>query len=743
MRSSSCSAAAGVAAALLWLTCAVGTSAAPIVVAGDGLTEETWGKTAKGTWLVEHYSPYCGHCRSFAPKWKELVDTYSTAADLHDFHFAQVDCASNGDLCHSHDVKYYPSIFLYVDGAFVEEFEERRTLENLGKFVEEHYPVGAEKLQGEKEAQEAEDKDDAAKDWDAKEAELDEQTGMGEAKAPGKARLPKEQDDGGVQVPKPAALHVTDDSTAPRDPDLDDQPFSELLADAEKNGENEVLYPSKPDSLPLTDATTTSTQTPPSSPTSTAKFAPPAFVAQQPSPRSEKEEKPVVADGTVQLLKAEDVAALKAPEGAPAFVKYFANWCTHCKALAPKWVDLASALSTSVAVYEMDCEAEGNKKVCRQEGVKAYPTLLFYNKGAVAEYHGNRNVEAMKQFALKAMSATTMKPVDTVADVKHAVAADEVAILFLHKPSASNEMLSLAKSAAQSLLGASAGFYTSSSALLLEHFPLPSNADAAFFTFKSHSLTPYSSFALPQPNTGFSPAYRLKLTKQYLGAAKLPLVSELNGATFADLMPSEADLVDVKHSPPPLVGLVVLSRKGLGDEAFEEKKRVVAEVAKGWNERRRMSGEGTEGRDVLWAWVDGDKWAAWLKSMYGVRMGAKDGPRVVVADPKDLSYYSSTLDGQPLELTSSAIYELIEQGIYTGKAEAQSSRNGIERFGHGVVIFLSSVYASALAHPILTGIAILASWYLLWKLLKKLFTLDDPRAGAGHQYAPVRGPKHE
>ncbi|GAA5837555.1 hypothetical protein JCM11251_002012 [Rhodosporidiobolus azoricus] len=748
MLSSLASQRAGLASLAVLLSIATTAVAAPIVTVGDGLTEETWSVVEKGTWLVEHYSPYCSHCKSFAPKWKELVDTYSPAATLHDFHFAQVDCAANGDLCHSHSVKYYPSIFLYVDGEFKEEFEERRSIENLGKYVEEHYPVGAEKLAQEKEAEVEEGKRvDGVKDWERKEEKVDEQVGMGEAgKVKGKARLPKEGDgagEGKKGKPDLPVLHVAeDDEEGGEKASKSTTAEEELAEDAKKDGENDVLYPSS-DTSPSVDTATssTSTQTPPSSPTaSTSKFVPAPFVAQQPAIRSEqKREKP---DGTVKVLTKDDVAGLKDNDAEPAFVKYYAPWCSHCKALAPRWKDLAETLSTAVHVYEMDCDAAENKKVCHGEKVQAYPTLIFYNKGASVEYHGKRDVESMKQFALKAMASTTIKPLANQGELEHAISLDPVSILFLHPTSASKDDIALAQSAAKSLLGSTAPVYSSTNSALYTFFSLPAD-QPTFLTFKDGSLSPVSTFAVPSSLTGQSPQLRLAKTKQYLRTAKLPTVSELNGATYSDLMPPASALVDVATNPPPLVGLAVLSRKGLGPDGFKNALSLFEGVAKGWGERRRMDGaaDGDKKREVLWAWVDGDKWAGWARTMFDVKEGAKKGPRVVIADPKDLTYYATTLANEPLELTSSAVYELIEQGIFTGKATASSSRNAFERFGASVVAFFTAIWLTASSHPILTGLTVAASWYLLWKLLKKAFSSDGGVPGGGYQ--PVRGPKRE
>ncbi|GAA6057492.1 hypothetical protein JCM3770_000583 [Rhodotorula araucariae] len=743
--------------AVLVALCASGVAqAAPIAAVDDGLTEETWSRVAKGTWLVEHYSPYCSHCKAFAPKWKELVDTYKDPASAHDFHFAQVDCAANGDLCHSHDVKYYPSIFLYKDGAFADEFTDKRTLEALGKYVEDNYPVKAEKLAAEKEAKEADARAGSAEEeWDKKEEALDEQVGMGEGKdAPivaavedtprreegeGKARLPKEPSDDGAKAARPGLplLHVTDDEEVPV-PELkgvppgtpgDEAPLKAFVANAKSE-----------DGAPSTPVGTAklSTQTPPESgSTATAaasKFAPPAFVAQQPAAvekkRSEAHEWPAI-DGTVQPLSPADIGALRGEETPASFVKYYAPWCGHCKSLAPKWKELADALAPAgVHVYEVDCDASENKKACRTEGVKGYPTLMFYNKGVAVEYLGKRDVKALEKFAIKAMSATTVKKLDGESELKRAVREDEVVVLFLHSPETAKEDIDVAHSAAKSLMGSSP-VYDSSSPALLALFSIPAD-QPTLLTLKDHSLSASSSFALPLASSGLSSTKRLAATRMWLRSAKLPTVTEVTSATFPDLMPTEGN--------PPLVGLAVLSRKGLGDEAFESAKGAVGVLARGWAERRRTGAAG-EARDVLWAWVDGDKWAGWVRSMYDVKMGGRDAPALVLVDPKALNYWPTSLSGSPLELNSPpSVYELIEQGIYTSRAKPKSSRQFLDRIAHSTVDRFVALYDWCWAHPLLALLAVVASWVALWKMLRRAFA---PAGYAPVQGAAVRGPKRE
>jgi hypothetical protein len=38
---------------------------------------------------------------------------------------------------------------------------------------------------------------------------------------------------------------------------------------------------------------------------------------------------------------------------------------------------MATSLAANVHVYEMDCDAPQNKKVCNAENVRAFPTLIL------------------------------------------------------------------------------------------------------------------------------------------------------------------------------------------------------------------------------------------------------------------------------------------------------------------------------------------------------------------------------
>ncbi|KAG1875422.1 thioredoxin-like protein [Suillus subalutaceus] len=102
------------------------------------LTPQDFKQTiADGVWFIEHFSPYCRHCRNFEPTWNRVVDKFEKQPDL-GIHLAQVNCALNGDLCTENGVTGYPQMNLYRNGQFVETFTNDRDFDILVDFLLPH-----------------------------------------------------------------------------------------------------------------------------------------------------------------------------------------------------------------------------------------------------------------------------------------------------------------------------------------------------------------------------------------------------------------------------------------------------------------------------------------------------------------------------------------------------------------------------------------------------------------------------
>ncbi|KAL0228780.1 hypothetical protein GEMRC1_013400 [Eukaryota sp. GEM-RC1] len=79
-------------------------------------------------------------------------------------------------------------------------------------------------------------------------------------------------------------------------------------------------------------------------------------------------------------------------------VKYYAQWCGHCKSLAPIYEQLAETMaSPDLVIAEID-EA-GSKNIMKKEQIKGYPTIKLFRDGKeVKKYSGPRDLDSLTKF---------------------------------------------------------------------------------------------------------------------------------------------------------------------------------------------------------------------------------------------------------------------------------------------------------------------------------------------------------
>ena len=78
-----------------------------------------------------------------------------------------------------------------------------------------------------------------------------------------------------------------------------------------------------------------------------------------------------------------------------------------------------------------------------------------------------------------------------------------------------------------------------------------------------------------------------------------------------------------KHISAPLVVIAAVSEKNRQNVIS-----VMKSIGKQWREGKKVGQ-----REVVFTWMDGERWSKWLKSMYGVvNIGTVESPSVIVAD---------------------------------------------------------------------------------------------------------------
>lgn len=262
-------------------------SALPVESSRSELTPETFGPSINyGLWFVEHYSPYCGHCKKFKSTWDQLV--VEAEKELPTVRLSTINCILHGgatlkpfflmermiqiifilDLCNQNGIQGWPTMLMFEQGKIVGQFKGSRELDRLKNFIKQYV---------------------------------------------------KEE---------PQTL------TAPSSPSI----------------------------------------------------------------------KPPVINPTGEVLSLDSDLFTTTLLNGPAFIKFYAPWCGHCKKLAPIWKQLARHMKDKLTIAEVNCD--DNASLCKSQSIEGYPTLIFFDGNRVkSEYNGGRKLEQLKAFSEKAASA--------------------------------------------------------------------------------------------------------------------------------------------------------------------------------------------------------------------------------------------------------------------------------------------------------------------------------------------------
>ncbi|SBO26688.1 thioredoxin-related protein, putative [Plasmodium knowlesi strain H] len=79
------------------------------------------------------------------------------------------------------------------------------------------------------------------------------------------------------------------------------------------------------------------------------------------------------------------------------FIKFYAPWCSHCKAMTKTWTQLAAELKGTVNVAKIDVTT--NSKTRKRFKIEGFPTIIYFKNGKMYDYKNHdRSLEAFKMF---------------------------------------------------------------------------------------------------------------------------------------------------------------------------------------------------------------------------------------------------------------------------------------------------------------------------------------------------------
>jgi protein disulfide-isomerase A1 len=110
---------------------------------------------------------------------------------------------------------------------------------------------------------------------------------------------------------------------------------------------------------------------------------------------------PETQEGHVTVVVGKNYEDVVLDDSKDVLIEFYAPWCGHCKALAPKYEDLASLYANSefkdkVVIAKLDATTNDTP-----DEIRGFPTIKLYPAGAKSEpvtYTGSRTVEDLIKF---------------------------------------------------------------------------------------------------------------------------------------------------------------------------------------------------------------------------------------------------------------------------------------------------------------------------------------------------------
>ncbi|CAO1639089.1 unnamed protein product [Sympodiomycopsis kandeliae] len=623
------------------------------------LTSTNWTDSIKqGSWLIEFYSPFCSHCKAFLPLWSELTkNKQQLSSDYPDapFRLAQVNCHAERQICVDQNVPHFPRLTIYRDGVQSQaEYQGDREYTELAKWIDQQATFYRQLKGVSHEPHPVQ-----------QQSQPQQQPVAPPAPAPQSPQAPLPPPAADVAAPAPV-----EQPPPPPAPPAPPAPAPEIVDESLPNPRAQLLqYGITPGLTSIqqlrewlglgADAADYGMDY------DRAIIDKTAYVTAENTNEGShgtgsNEKSPgyggarLSADNFNNQAAAIDRKNTIAKGG--TFVKFFAPWCPHCKAMAQAYEKLAPELKNKLNILEVDCQA--NQQVCRAFNVNSYPTLRLYSPSnrLVSEYRGSRSFEKMRDWCHKAAEEEVVDLYGVNND-RHwdddIARREEVRFLYLTDREDAQDTkwqaeMQLVVQASKTLFTSPFRVYRSSDPVLVARYDRylrsaqPGGHRSVLMAFRDHTKDKPS--ATYYVRSGES---QRKDVSEWLDWNRYPTLSQVGGESWVDVMNNA-------HGAPVVLGLLSDENhdgetSAIGSGSFKKQAEIAAlkRIALAWRAAGHQfvqSSDDTESLKyssnggLLWAWMDADRWRKAIGKYYSLK--PQDFPALLLVDNKNMRYYT-------------------------------------------------------------------------------------------------------
>ncbi|KAG6023946.1 hypothetical protein E4U41_001901 [Claviceps citrina] len=587
------------------------------------LTPTNWkDEVNKTRWLVvKHYSPYCGHCKQFAPVYQTLYEFYYTSntkdgssfEKYYNLRFAMLDCTMYGDLCSEHEVLSYPTTVLYENGHVFDQVVGAKSLKFVSKMIEK----GLER----------------------------EKPGS----RPETMELPEAGD---TEFPKSVASKTAEQPPAKPDAVADENSKRKSGPEDSKKNIADEAGPDKPfgNGWKVPTAGELEKQRKPTTPATAPN-----------------------TDGASVDLTAESFQKLVTQTQDAWFIKFYAPWCHHCQAMGPTWQQLAKSMRGKLNIGEVNCDKES--RLCKDVRAKSYPTIIFFKGGERADYTGLRGLGDFVQYADKAVDLASGVPDVNATTFKALEEKEDVIFVYFYDHATTSEDFRALERIPLSLIG-HAKLVKTSDPKLNDRFKI--STWPRLLVSREGRPTYYPPITPDEMRDK-------NAVLDWMRSVWLPLVPELTPSNARQILNGKLVVLGIlSHVDKDTFSGSIREMKSAANEWMDrqiqefqlerkklrDSKQMRIEEAEDRGDQRalraakaiRVDMNNSGRKEVGFAWVDGAYWQRWIRQTYGIDV--KDGEKIIINDEDNRRYWDQTVTGNYIMVSRTSIMETLDKIVY-------------------------------------------------------------------------------